>query len=59
MWRPPHMNIVERADLVMNEERQRPNYCYGNEETEGSPEEPLARRLREFLMVDRGQGADS
>jgi len=54
-----HLNIVERADLVMNEERQRPNNRYGNEETKGSPEEPLARRLGEFLTVDRGQGAGS
>ena len=54
-----HLNIVERADLVMNEERQRPNHRYGNEETKGSPEEPLARRLGEFLTVDRGQGAGS
>ena len=54
-----HLDVVERANLLVDKERQRPDHRYGNEETQGSPEEPLARRLREFLPVDRGQGAAS
>src|SRR5579883_2000445 len=54
-----HLDVMERANVVVDQKGQRAHYRDGNEEAEGGPEEPFARRLWKLIAIEGSQTARS